>query len=139
MCYASFEMGVGILWRETDRQTETEYIERETVCVCVCVCACVRACVRARACVCVCVCVCVEWGVLYWHMYVYINTFSCTNGWCCIRLPPSQRTFCVHHTAMHQFTVSLYSKTHRQDACAFICNLTPAFLAELPRFYVILR
>ena len=172
MCYASFEMGLGILWRErererdrdrdrdretdrqtdrdterererqTDRQTETErdrdrQTDRQSVCVSVC--ACVRACVRACMCVCVCVCVCVEWGELYWHMYVHMNTFSCTNGWCYIRLLPSQRKFCVHHTAMHQFTASLYSKTHTQDACAFICNLPPALLAELQRFYVILR
>ena len=31
-------------------------------------------------------------------------------GWCRVKLLPSRRMFCVHHTAMHQFTASLYSK-----------------------------
>ena len=42
-------------------------------------------------------------------------TFSAVwllHGWCHVKLLPSRRTFCVHHTTMHQFTVSLHSKTN---------------------------
>ena len=31
-------------------------------------------------------------------------------GWCRVKLLPSRRMFCVHHTTMHQFTASTYSK-----------------------------
>ena len=35
--------------------------------------------------------------------------FSCRYGWCHVKLLPSLRTFCVHRTTKHQFTVALYS------------------------------
>ena len=34
------------------------------------------------------------------------------NGWCHVKLPLSRRTFCLHHTTMHQFTESFHSKPH---------------------------
>ena len=37
---------------------------------------------------------------------------------------PSRRKFCVHHSTMHQFTVSLHSKPHRVYVClAVTCHL----------------
>ena len=39
------------------------------------------------------------------------------------KLLPSWHKFCVHHTAIHQFTVSFYLKPHIQDACVFTCHL----------------
>ena len=54
------------------------------------------------------------------------------RGWCHLKLLPSRRMFCVHYTSMHQFTVSLYSKSHTWGACGFSCNLPPALLAEWP-------
>ena len=44
----------------------------------------------------------------------------------------SQLELCVQHTTMHQFTVSLHSRPHRQGACVFSCNLPLALLAEWP-------
>ena len=35
------------------------------------------------------------------------------HGWCQVKLLPSRRVFCVHHTTMHQFMVSLHSKPHK--------------------------
>ena len=32
------------------------------------------------------------------------------HGWRHVKLPPSRRKLCVHHSTMHQFTVSLHSK-----------------------------
>ena len=34
------------------------------------------------------------------------------RGWCRMKLLPSWHVFCVHHTTMHQFTVSLHSKPY---------------------------
>ena len=34
------------------------------------------------------------------------------HGWCHVKLLRSRRTFCVHHTNMHQFTVSLFKATY---------------------------
>ena len=45
------------------------------------------------------------------------------RGWCHVKLLPSRRTFCVHYTTRHQFTVSLHSKPLRQGECVFSCNL----------------
>ena len=43
------------------------------------------------------------------------------HGWCHMKLLPSRRKFCVHHTTMHQFTVSRHAKVH---AClAVTCHL----------------
>ena len=47
-----------------------------------------------------------------------------------MKLLSSQRTFCVHHTTMHKFTVSSHSKPHRKGAYLFRCTLLPALLAE---------
>ena len=54
-----------------------------------------------------------------------------------MKLLPSQDKFCVHHTNMHQFTVSLYSMPHCIHVgcmwqCVFSCNVPPALLAEWP-------
>ena len=40
-------------------------------------------------------------------------------GWCHVKLPPSRRKFCVHRSAMHQFTV--YDKA--EEACTIFCQL----------------
>ena len=38
--------------------------------------------------------------------------FDCyCRGWLHVKLRPSRRTFCVHHTTMHQFTV-IYEAIH---------------------------
>ena len=47
-----------------------------------------------------------------------------------MKLLPSRCTFCVHHTTMHQFTVSLHLKPCMLGACVFSCNLPLALLAE---------
>ena len=44
------------------------------------------------------------------------------QGWCHVKLLPSRRKFCVHLTAIHQFTVSPHSKPHRYGACVFSCR-----------------
>ena len=54
------------------------------------------------------------------------------NGWCHMKLLLSRRTFCVHHTTMHQCIESLHSKPHTYVACVFSCNLPYALLAEWP-------
>ena len=51
------------------------------------------------------------------------------RGWCHVKLLPSRRTFCVRHTTMHQFTVSLH-EIHILRV--FSSNLLPALLAEWP-------
>ena len=54
------------------------------------------------------------------------------RGWCRVKLLWSWRPFFVHHTTIHQFTVTLYLKPHigHMVACVFSCNLPPALLAE---------
>ena len=42
----------------------------------------------------------------------------------------SRCMFCIHHTTMHQFTVSLLLKPHADGAYAFSCQMPPALLAE---------
>ena len=45
------------------------------------------------------------------------------QGWCHVKLLPSQCMFGVHHTTMHQFTVSLYSKQKaRTDTKIRVCT-----------------
>ena len=48
-----------------------------------------------------------------------------THGWCHVKLLPSRHTFCVYHTTMHKFTVSLYSsRIRRVPVClAVTCHL----------------
>ena len=59
-----------------------------------------------------------EWVTVALHNAFWISALSVystvwlLHGWCQVKLLPSQHTFCVHHTTMHQFTVSLYSKPH---------------------------
>ena len=51
---------------------------------------------------------------------------SLLNSWCHVKLLQSLRTFCVHHTATHHFTVSLHSKPHRYIIYAYLavtCHL----------------
>ena len=53
-----------------------------------------------------------------------------------MKLLPSRRTFHIHHTTMHQFTVSPRSKSHariiKYGVCVFNCNLPSAVWAEWP-------
>ena len=75
-----------------------------------------------------------EWVTFYsafWISTAVVNYSAVwlLHGWCHVKLPPSRRTFCVHHTTTHQFTMSLHSKPHE---CTFICNLPPALLEEWP-------
>ena len=66
---------------------------------------------------------------------VLIALFGCcVAGAMTVKLLPSRRKFCVYHSTMHPFTVSLHSKPHRQGVCVFGCNLPPALLAEWPGF-----
>ena len=44
-----------------------------------------------------------------------------------MKLLPSRRKFCVHHTTMHQFTVSL-------GACVFSCDKDSDTEPEILRF-----
>ena len=64
--------------------------------------------------------------------YSAVQLLTC---WCHLKVLPSRRTFCVHHTSIHQFTVSLYSTPHTQGACVFRCNLSFALLAERPGYF----
>ena len=57
------------------------------------------------------------------------STVWLLHGWCHIKLLPSQHTFCVHHTTMHQFTMPPYSKPHTYGASVFSCDLPPVLLA----------
>ena len=45
-----------------------------------------------------------------------IASFNNEHAWFHVKLLPSQCTFCVHHTVMHQFTVFL-SFEARVHAC----------------------
>ena len=51
----------------------------------------------------------------------------CWHDWCHVKLLPYRHKFCVYHTTMHQFTVTLYLKP---QICVLSCNLLPAILAE---------
>ena len=64
-----------------------------------------------------------------WCIY---SAFWLLHGWCHVKLLPFQCMFCVHHTTMHQFTVSLHSQPHMSSACLFSCNLPPALLSKWP-------
>ena len=59
-----------------------------------------------------------EWVTVVLHC-TFFNThwsdvlnYLVVNGWYHIKLLPSWCMFCVHHTAKHQLTVSVYSKPH---------------------------
>ena len=66
----------------------------------------------------------------YPHRWCTNSAIRLLHVWCHVKLLPSQRTCCLHHTTMHKFTVSVHSKCYTQDACAFSCNLPRALLAE---------
>ena len=73
------------------------------------------------------------------HWRGVLTLVSALFGWCHLKLPSSWYMFSVHHyhhTTMHQFTLSLYSKPHRQGVCVFSCNLPSALLAEWTGFCV---
>ena len=61
---------------------------------------------------------------IHWSGY---SALWLLHGWCHVKPLPSRGTFCVHHTVMHQFTVSLYSKAQTQGVCVFSCNLSLHF------------
>ena len=46
------------------------------------------------------------------------------HGWCKVKLVLSRCMFCVHHTTMHQFTESFYSKLHMY-VCLHYITLQP--------------
>ena len=46
------------------------------------------------------------------HSTFWISAVWLLHGWCHVKLLPCWCKVYVHHTAMHQFTVSLYSKLH---------------------------
>ena len=58
------------------------------------------------------------WVTVALHSAFWISTevftalFGCWHGWYHVKLLPFQRTFCVHRSTVHQFTVSLYWKPH---------------------------
>ena len=41
------------------------------------------------------------------------STLWLLHGWCHVKLLQSGHKFCVHHSGMHPFTVSLHSRPHR--------------------------
>ena len=49
------------------------------------------------------------------------------HGWCHIKLQPSRRKSCVHHTTMLHVTSC---KATALGACVFSCNMPPALLAN---------
>ena len=59
-----------------------------------------------------------EWVTVSLHNAFWISALSVysavwlLHGWCQVKLLPSQHKFCVHHTTIHKFTVSLYLKLH---------------------------
>ena len=55
----------------------------------------------------------------HWNGVLAVLFGSVLHSWCYIKLLPSRCTFCLHHTTMHQFTVSLHSKPHMKGACVF--------------------
>ena len=71
----------------------------------------------------------------YPSMWCAYSTVWLWPGWYCVKMLSSQRRFCVHHTAMFQFTVSFYSKWHTLSVCVFSCNLPPALSAQWPEYF----
>ena len=61
---------------------------------------------------------------LMWRTY---STIWLLPGWYCVKMLSSQRMFCVHHTAMYQFTVSFYSKRHTLSVCD-VCLAVTCYL-----------
>ena len=47
----------------------------------------------------------------HWLKWCTYSAVWLLHGWYHVKLLPSQRTFCAHHTAMHQFTV-LFEATY---------------------------
>ena len=66
--------------------------------------------------------------VCFW-VSTEVMYLQCWHGWCHMKLQPSQRKFCVHHTTMHHVTSC---KATYVGVCVFSCNLPPALLAEWP-------
>ena len=54
-------------------------------------------------------------------------------GWCHVKLLLSQRKFWVHHSTMHQFTVSLHSKLHRLGSPYWPLRHRPTLLLNIHR------
>ena len=56
-----------------------------------------------------------------------VLTVCFLHGCCLVKLLPSRRMFRVHHTAMHQFTATLYSKPHTQGVhvCLAVTRRVP--------------
>ena len=49
-------------------------------------------------------------------LYIHRSAIWLLHGWRHVKLLPSRGTFCVHHTTMRQFTVSLPSEPHMWGA-----------------------
>ena len=81
------------------------------------------------------------WSLLYGASSALMQTDGCpvwsVKTWNCHRkLMPFWCTFCVHHTTMHQFTVSLFLTPHLYDVYVFNFNLPPALSAEWPGHFM---
>ena len=50
---------------------------------------------------------------LSFFLKLFFSAIWLLHGWCHMKILPSRRKFCVHHTTLHQFTASLHSKPHR--------------------------
>ena len=74
-----------------------------------------------------------EWLAFLLHIFEYplkwfaYSTIWLLHGWCHVKLLQSWCTFCVHHTAMHQLTVSLHAKLLCWD-CNTECHVPMAVL-----------
>ena len=70
-----------------------------------------------------------EWLYLFIARIFNIHRSGSTvwllHGCCHVKLLPSRRKFCVHHSTMHQFTVSFHSKPRRRGEyfLAATCHL----------------
>ena len=49
---------------------------------------------------------------LFTCLFIHVNTCGAPRLEMNPKLLPSRSTFCLHHTTVHQFTLSLYSKPH---------------------------
>ena len=77
------------------------------------------------------------WSHICTLLHIHQSGYSAVwllQGWCHIKLLPSQHAFCVHHTTVHQFTVSLYLKPHMHSfayppkwlqCCLVVTGLVP--------------
>ena len=67
-----------------------------------------------------------EWLAFY-SMFFWISTevvyLQCRHGWCHMKLQPSQRKFCVHHTTIHHVTSCKATYVRCMRVLAVTCHL----------------